>query len=390
MASIYWRNGIAWARAARDGHEFRVSLKTKDRKVARERLRAWLEKIDNASFGIKEQHTFDEAAAKFIDEHLPTIKKRSADRYMVSIVNLMKTFEGMGLAAIGSAALNDFVSRRRKDQVPLPPLSRSLRNRNRHITASTVQRDLHCLLSIFGKAIKWEWIDANPVGPFLKRMKRRGLRESSARTRYLSHAEEAALLATAAPYVADAIRFAIDTGLRKEEQFSREWSHIDLERREVTVHGSTSKNAKDRRVPILPRTRDVLLGLRRSDKLNAVFWHNNRGRQDSPRKARRLEPRRYLHMDRGLKAAAKRAGVDDVRWHDLRRTCGCRLLQDHDMSMETVSKWLGHSSIAVTERSYAFLGIDHLHRAVKRSEAQAIEPPTIDEIAHAGGHIEVL
>ena len=40
--------------------------------------------------------------------------------------------------------------------------------------------------------------------------------------------------------------------------------------------------------------------------------------------------------------------------------------------MEVVSKWLGHSSIVVTERHYAFLGKADLHKAVAQSEAQII------------------
>ena len=41
--------------------------------------------------------------------------------------------------------------------------------------------------------------------------------------------------------------------------------------------------------------------------------------------------------------------------------------------MEEVSNWLGHSSVKVTERHYAFLRIEHLHEAVERSEARVIE-----------------
>lgn len=64
---------------------------------------------------------------------------------------------------------------------------------------------------------------------------------------------------------------------------------------------------------------------------------------------------RYVAMEKGFKAAARRARIVDVRWHDLRRTAGCRWLQRDRRSMEEVSVLLGHSSIAVTEKSYAFL-----------------------------------
>jgi integrase len=70
-------------------------------------------------------------------------------------------------------------------------------------------------------------------------------------------------------------------------------------------------------------------------------------------------------MNKGLAGAAKRAGIAPVTWHDLRRTCGCRRLQEDRLSMEEVSKWLGHSSIVVTEQTYAFLEDEHLQRAVR-------------------------
>jgi len=129
----------------------------------------------------------------------------------------------------------------------------------------------------------------------------------------------------------------------------------------------------------MPRTREMLQAMKRSDATAAVFWHNNRGRVDAQRskRARVLKPRRFLTMDRGLKAAAKRAGIVDLRWHDLRRTCGCRLLQDHGLSIEKVSKWLGHSSTAITERAYAFLNVEQLHKAIER-KAPALERPIIE------------
>jgi integrase len=43
-----------------------------------------------------------------------------------------------------------------------------------------------------------------------------------------------------------------------------------------------------------------------------------------------------------------------VNWHDLRRTAGCRWLQDYRKSIGEVSVMLGHSSIVVTEKHYAF------------------------------------
>ncbi len=72
-------------------------------------------------------------------------------------------------------------------------------------------------------------------------------------------------------------------------------------------------------------------------------------------------------MWEALGKACKRAGLPRIAWHDLRRTCGSRLLQDRGLTMDEVAKWLGHSSVRVTERHYAFLRVEHLHRALARN-----------------------
>jgi integrase len=189
----------------------------------------------------------------------------------------------------------------------------------------------------------------------MKRRKKRGLRESPPRTRYLSHEEEISLLAHTTPAVRAAIAFAIDTGFRRGEQFGLTWDKIDLQVGEILLEGTT-KSGKPRRVPLLPRSAQILAQLPRHIRGRYVFCHRNGDR--------------YVNMEKGLKAARRRAGIRALRWHDLRRTCGCRLLQEHGLSMEGVKEWLGHSSVLVTERAYAFFEIEHLHRAVQKS-AQA-------------------
>lgn len=75
-----------------------------------------------------------------------------------------------------------------------------------------------------------------------------------------------------------------------------------------------------------------------------MFWHRDGAR--------------FRHLDRGFKAAAKRTEIKDLRWHDLRGTHGCRLLQEHAWSLEMVQAQLGHPSVTVTEKSYAFLEVE--------------------------------
>ena len=170
-----------WARATRQGREFRQSLKTKNRAIAERRLREWLGELEAIAWGDKPRRSWEEAAAKFIAEHFPTIKLGAQLRYAVSMKQLNNHFAGKMLHQITSAEMSEFETKRRADGV----------------SASTIRRDLACLSSLLTSAMDWEWIDANPVLPFLKQRAKRGLKEGAARTRYLTEDEEYRLIAVA-------------------------------------------------------------------------------------------------------------------------------------------------------------------------------------------------
>lgn len=68
---------------------------------------------------------------------------------------------------------------------------------------------------MFGVELENERCTINPVPSFLKARRQSGtLKESAPRTRYLTHEEEAALLAKCSKRIADYVGFAIDTGLK--------------------------------------------------------------------------------------------------------------------------------------------------------------------------------
>jgi integrase len=355
MASIYRRGKTYWARAQRNNIDERRSLKTPNRAIAEKRLRQWLDELDAIAWGDKPRRAYAEAEEKFIREHLTTIKPSSARRYGVSLKNLSEQFGGKMLHQITSAELSTFETKRRGDGV----------------SAGTIRRDLSCLSSLLTSAIDWEWIDANPVPAYLRRRAKRGLKEAAGRTRYLTEAEEAALIAAATPAnmrtkngrpagkwscCREAITLAIDTGLRRDELFALTWSQIDMLRGTITTTTLT-KNGRARKVPLPARSAQILAQFPRRLDTPYVFVNPDSGT-------------RFVSMEKGLKAAMRRAKIADLRWHDLRRTAGCRWLQLDGKSMEEVCILLGHSSVLVTEKSYAFLEADAVAESfVERTKA---------------------
>ncbi len=142
-------------------------------------------------------------------------------------------------------------------------------------------------------------------------------------------------------------------------------TQLRLDRDEVFIPGGKAKSGRDRTVPLLPRSRNLLLGWPSFLGKPWVFYRTDGNRYSA----------KSPYVWESFKKIARNAGIEGLTIKDLRRTCGCRLLRDRRMSMEEVSKWLGHSSIKVTERVYAFLEIDNLHRAVKRTRRNVVALP---------------
>lgn len=329
------RSKIWWGRIRREGKELNRPLDTETKAIARQRLNKWADELDHTAWGEKPRRTLREAIDRFGEDYFPAIKRRSAERYVSSLANIIRHMPDAMLDDIGSGVLSEFESARRSEGAKPP----------------TIRRDLSALSSVFTQAEKWEWATRNPVRPYLSGGS--SLKESEPRTRYLSHDEERKLIPLIPPAARRMAIFAIDTGLRKEEMLALLRSDVDLKRREVTVRGENAKSGRTRRVPLLPRTYKLLQEMLAAPPRSLYLFHRPDGQRHSD-KTRNLR--------RDLIVGAVRAKlVGHLTWHDLRRTCACRLLQDYKMPLHEVSIWLGHSDVKMTAKRYAFLGSEALH-----------------------------
>lgn len=322
--STYRRGKIWWVRFQAQGAEIRQSARTASRTVARKVEGDLREQYARIARGGGTRRTYREAMERFIVEHLPSLRPRAAQRYLVSAKALHPHLADLYLDQITKACLGDFIADRRQ-----------------YVADATIKRDLACLSSMFGLAMSWEWIDRNPVAA----LDHRQVKEAQPRTRYLTADEYARLLLHARPYLKPLIVFAVETGLRLEEQLSLRWTDVDRERREATIVG---KGDRKRVIALSAQALGTISGTVHGLS-PYVFAKPGGGR--------------YGKLTRGLAGAAKRAGIQDLRWHDLRRTCGSWMLQ-RGVPIHVVSRYLGHASVVVTERSYAFLRTEDFHSAV--------------------------
>lgn len=150
---------------------------------------------------------------------------------------------------------------------------------------------------------------------------------------------------------------ALETGCRKGELLSLQWSQVRFSpRAEVFLPAEKTKAKKDRRVPISSVLRTVL-DARRTDPSgeilppDAFVFGDEVGR-----------PRRSIKT--AWRLTCQRAKITNLHFHDLRREAGSRWM-DAGIPLATIQRWLGHANISQTSTYLgASLGADELDMRV--------------------------
>lgn len=170
--------------------------------------------------------------------------------------------------------------------------------------------------------------------------------DENKRTRVLSRAEEELLLDACDQRRARLkaiVICALDTGMRRGEILSLRWGDVDMEKKRINIQAMNTKTLKSRSVFITGRLLNELESLPRRDPKTRVF-----GVTDT--------------VKRSWATAKRIAGIEDLKFHDLRHTCATRLVQG-GLPLAEVSRILGHTSIVTTFR-YANIDDSALDRAV--------------------------
>ncbi len=211
--------------------------------------------------------------------------------------------------------------------------------RLRKVTPSTVKRDLVLLGHVFEVARKeWGIHVHNPV---------RDIRlpaDNRPRDRRLQAGEEARLLEACRearnPWLLPIVQLALETAMRQGELIRLHWEHIDLNRR--TAHLPDTKNGEARTVPLSTTAVRVLRTLPRS--LHGPVF---------PGVTTEAIKRAYIR-------AVRRAGIENLRFHDLRHEATTRLFEKGLNIMEVASV-TGHKDLRMLRR-YTHLKAEDLAR----------------------------
>jgi integrase/recombinase XerD len=333
--SVYKRGKTWWVRIIWNGKEIRKSAKTTSKREAEDFERRIMEELGRIYRGGKERVTYRQAMLRYLDEYLPTLKIHTARNYRTYFKHLHFMLDGLYLDQFKRQLFNEIVSHLRVKTV-------GSKENPRLMSENTIIRYLQALSSFLAWCVQMDYLEQNPILTFKPR-----LRHSKPRTRYLSKPEYERLLNRAPDYLKGMIVVAVETGMRKEELLSLEWSQVDRRRKEILL--TKTKTDAPRVVALSAEAMAQILAQERYGSEGYVF-KNKQGT-------------RWACFKKSFRTACQEAGVSNLRWHDLRRTCGCWLLQS-GVDIYTVGKFLGHKSVAVTERSYAFMLTQQLHDAI--------------------------
>ncbi|WP_244858614.1 MULTISPECIES: tyrosine-type recombinase/integrase [Lysobacteraceae] len=241
------------------------------------------------------------------------------------------------------------------------------------VSRATASRDLACLRAAMNKATKWGVLDQNPLSdlqirPVESRRVVRFLNQSEERMLRQALADrDAAMIASResgnswriarskpllpvidsdgfGDHLTPVVLLAMNTGLRRGELLSLNWTDVDFDARILTVRSENAKNGRQRHIPLNAEATGVLRSWVRRSTGAGVFD--------------------IADIKTAWNSLIQSAGLEKFRFHDLRHHFASKLVMA-GVDLNTVRELLGHSDIKMTLR-YSHLGPDHLAAAVAK------------------------
>ena len=225
--------------------------------------------------------------------------------------------------------------------------------RKRGYSGATISAVLIPLSRLFAHAVRRDVIQVNPISKLDRSERPHPSRQERP---VLNRDQIHRLLEAAQPQYRTLIATAIFTGLRQSELLGLHWRDIDFDNQVIHVRGALDRQQQE--VP--PKTENALRDVILMPALAKLLrQHQRESRFHQPDNyvftSRVGTPLQWANLSaRGLQPALKKAGIQPLRWHDLRHTFASLLIAG-GANITFTSRQLGHSSSQVTLGVYAHL-----------------------------------
>lgn len=332
MASIKERESGYWqAKVRRKG--WPAQSKTFPTKTAAEAWARGVEaEMDRGMFvsrAAAERTTVHGLATKYREEFAPHHYRGSA--WQIKLKHLETRLGSYALAALTPEVVGRYRDERLKDPDPRHKDPRTAPR----VSGATVKTELDLLAKMLNVA-ETEFGISLPLGNVVRSIRKP--KPNAARERRLSAEEferlEAQCIASRNAWLHAAFVLAVETAMRQGELLTAKREHYKKANRYVLL--PLTKNGEARAVPLSSRAMAVL------DALPAHV-------------SGRIIPLEKQTLYSAFSAAAKRAGIQDFTWHDLRHESLSRRAESGKLSLLELAAVSGHKTLQMLKR------YTHLH-----------------------------
>lgn len=282
--------------------------------------------------------SFQEAVVDFFQVKKRSLKPTTLRGYSFSLKAVDPVFGRLFLNEIDATTIKRYIQLRRKV-----------------VSDASVRRDIAFLSSVFTHAQVGMEKSTPELNPFMAFSKRH-LKETK-RDNFLTRAEFEKLEKACTTEIHRVIlTTAVHTGMRHGEllAFRKDWIEWGRgQHGEINLPASINKNGKPRSIPVFPELADTLRDWCVKAPGDHVFSHWSQVDQAHVP---------FTSFQGFFRLARTRAGLKDLRFHDLRHTFASWWVQKGGNLM-VLRDMLGHSNLQMVER-YSHLDTGAAHRAV--------------------------
>lgn len=199
------------------------------------------------------------------------------------------------------------------------------------VASNTVRLELALVSHVFTIARKeWNIPVGNPLADIRKP------KPSNSRTRRLENDEEGKILAacraSSNPLLYPLVIVAIETAMRLSELLNLQWENVNLSKR--TIFLADTKNGTSRTIPLSSTAIEILSAMPKHITSKRLFY---------------TWSQRPSAMNGAWKLAVRRAGIENLHFHDLRHEATSRLFEK-GMNLLEISAITGHKSLSMLQR----------------------------------------
>jgi len=239
-----------------------------------------------------------------------------------------------------------------------------------HYAANRLLALLH---TMFNRAIDWGWNNPNPahgINKFKEKSRDRFIHGDELPKFFAALSEEPSII------VRDYILLSLLTGARRSNVLAMRWDEINFDRATWTI--PLTKTGESHTVPLVPAAIDLLKS-RQKQKANINNSNSNNNSHNSPWVFPGTGVTGHLiETKQPWKRILEKAGIKDLRIHDLRRSLGSWQAAT-GANLSIIGKTLAHKNVSTTA-IYARLNIDPIRESMNKATDAMLSAAGVGEI----------